>query len=387
MSEVRGDTPARLHRWQALGTVLLIGFGVVGASLWFSAWDRAGDATAATEQLVEVEAVQAALLRAEALASTARAADQPEALAEGTAHDAAVERVLVGITDLAEAHPGAADEIAALNVAVQDHLAATRRGTDADPVGNSGGDLRSEVMPVLERLAADGTADATEDGAVVHLVGVLAIGVGATLALGWVHQRLARTFRRRFNVGVGLAVVVVVVTTAGGTALAIARLDDAARDRTFRAALDQAAARTAANDAFALEGQRLAAEGAAASTAGVERAWQDAAAVVTERGAPAIAPRWAAYAERHEQVVARLDAGDREGAVDLATAEDGSAAAVTAYDEAAAEVVDERVAGVAEDHDAARWRHLGVATAYLLAAGVGAWTFARGIAARRREFA
>lgn len=380
------DTPARLNRWQALGTVLLVLFGLAAAALHLL--DHAADGRAAddTEQLVRVQEVQSSLLRADALATTALLTGDTRAPDEDTEYDAAVDAALTGITDAAEAQSADREELAALNVAVNDYVTAVAESSGADALARASADLRSDALPLLTALVSDNTERAEESMTGPRPFALVGVGVVTVLGLGWLHRRLAHTFRRHLNGGVALAVVLVAVTTAGTAALAFdgAGDRDDLREGDFRTAVGQAAARTAANDAQASESRRLVRGGAGES---LEQAWQESADVVSSRGSPSIAPLWETYAERHEQVVTRLGSGDRDAAVDAATADDGSNAALDAYDEAAQRVTTEAAAAVTDDLRGGRWVDLVLAVAMLLAAGGAVALLGRGIGVRRREFA
>jgi hypothetical protein len=160
--------------------------------------------------------------------------------------------------------------------------------------------------------------------AVLWLVvpGVLALVVLA-LALVW----LARRTRRYVNVPMAAAALVVLVTLVVGALglTSVKRQVDTARDGVYAATLSTATARTAGFDAKSNESLTLIARG---SGSAFEEAWQASDAVVRAELAglgenPASAGLdplpWPGYATVHAQIRALDEAGDWDGAVELAT--------------------------------------------------------------------
>ncbi|QYJ04481.1 hypothetical protein KUV85_02030 [Nocardioides panacisoli] len=385
-ADVTVDTPARLTRWQALGTAALALFGLAGATVLALGHAADGRAAGDTEQLVRVQQVQSSLLRADAVATTALLAGEgaPE---QPAAYDVAIDAALTGITEAAEAQPADSEELVALTVAVNDYVTAVASATTDAGVAAAGETLRAEALPLLTALVADNTSRAEDAMAGQQPWLLLAAGLVALGTLVWVHRRLARAFRRHVNVGLLLAALVVVATTAGTTAAAFAAAasNEEVRDGPFRTAVDQAAARTAANDAKANESLRLVQGGSGADQ---EAAWRESAEVVAERGAGDAAPLWQDYVAQHERILALLADGDRDGARQVATAgSGGSTAALDAYDEAAQQETAEAAAAATDELRGDRWVALLLAGTTVLAAAAAAGLLARGIGVRRREFA
>ena len=115
-----------------------------------------------------------------------------------------------------------------------------------------------------------------------HPFWLLLIGLVALAVLVWLNLMLARRFRRYLNVGIAVAGVIVVVTTLVA-AVAAWRADSQNDDllqNELQIAVDQAAARTAGNDAKAYESLRLILQGSGPT---YEPLWEAAAAVVDDR--------------------------------------------------------------------------------------------------------
>lgn len=389
------DTPRLLNRWQLFGTAVVAAFGVVSLVLQFLGWSADGRAADDTEQLVRVQEVQSSLLRADALATNSFLLDGAPPTGQETEYDAAVESALTGITEAAEAQAADGPELAALNVAVNDYLAAVAAAGDDGPRGGRAAAaslaeasalLRSDAIPILAALVEE-NADRAEESMGGHQpVLIVVAGVIALLGLGWLNHLLAQAFRRHVNVGVLSAALVVVVTTAVTAAAGFAADagNDDLRAGAFGTATDQAAARTAANDAKASESLRLIQQ---ASADDLEQEWQQSADVVDDRGVDDLEPLWQEYVDDHEAIAEAAADGEWDAASGLATNEDdGSTAALDAYDEASQQVVDEAAAEATDELRGGRWIAVALGVLTLLAAAAALAGVARGIGARRREF-
>ena len=139
--------------------------------------------------------------------------------------------------------------------------------------------------------------------------GCLLVGLVAVAVLIWLSMLLARRFRRYLNVGIALAGVIVVVTTLVAS-VAAWRADNQNDDllkNELQVAVDQAAARTAGNDAKAYESLRLILQGSGPT---YEPKWEAAAAIVDDRADARVARRVGRLRRRARQI-ASLDDRDR----------------------------------------------------------------------------
>jgi len=391
------DTPALLNRWQLIGMSVAIVFGIVSALLQFLAYQSDGRAADDAEQLMRIRSVQSTLLHADALATNAflvGGLEDPEQRAE---YDEAIETVFTDIADAAEAQPADREALAALNVAVNDYTDSVaqarvnnRQGypVGAEYLSGASSALRATAMPILANLA-DANTDRTEDAmGGQHPLWLLLVGVLALVALGWLNQQLAQAFRRRVNVGVLVASVIVLVVTLVAVAAAYRgdSQNGSLQDDELAAATSQAVARTAANDAKAYESLRLIKRGSGAT---YEEPWEEAAATVADNAAGDTLADWNDYVAGHQDIVERDEQDRWYQAVQRATAtEEGSAtAAFEAFDDASEKVVTDKGDATTEALRSGRVLALVFAALTLLLGIVAAVSVARGIGARRKEYA
>lgn len=391
------DTPALLNRWQLVGMTTAVVFALVSALIQFIGWQSDGRAADDTEQLLRVQEIQSTMLRADALATNAFLVGGLEDPAARAEYDEAIDSVLRLIAEAADAQPADRDVLADLNVAVNDYDTAVAQARDNNrqgfPVGaeyltGASTALRADAIPILEALVTANTERAENAMNGQHPFWLLGIGVLALGGLFWVNRELARHFRRRFNKGVAVAAAVVVGVTLVSVIAAWAQdsSNDALRDGDLTTAISQATARTAANDAKASESLRLIKRG---SGAGFETAWQEAAAEVEASLRRDTEDAWLTYADVHAQIVELDDAGDWEAARDLATTDgdDGSTAALDAFDSQSLEVVETSGVTVTDDLRSGRWFALLLSGLTLALGVVAAAAVSRGIGERRKEFA
>jgi len=391
------DVPRLLNRWQVIAVAACILFAALTAGLQVLSWQANRAAADNTEQLVRVQNIQSTLFRADALATTAFLVGGLEPPEQRQAYDTAIDQVTRQIADAAEAQPADREVLAALNAAINDYTTTHAQARDYNrqgfPVGaeylrNASSQLRAEAEPLLVALTEANSARAEDELGGQHPFLILLPGLGALFLLWWINTGLARTFRRRFNVGIAGAFVVVLLLTLVAAAVSSGQASDNKDLRTgsFRRAVDGASARTAANDAKSNESRRLGAQG---SGAAFEQGWAAAAKTVERTASDETLDLWAEYADLHGDVV-RLDEGGKyDQAVALATTPraSGSSAALEAFDEAAQEVVADAATGTTDQLRSGNGVILGLAVLTLLlglaAAGLSTW----GIAQRRREYA
>ena len=390
----RENVPALLNRWQVVAVAACVLFGVVAALLQLLSWQANGRAADNTEQLVRVQQIQSSLLRADALATNAFLNGGLEPADQRAEYDAAIDQVLRGIADAADAQPADREALAELNTQLSAYASSVSQARDNNrqglPVGAeylnlAGTSLRAEALPTVAALVDANSERAVDEMGGQHPFLLFLVGVAAVAALWWVNQQLAQRFRRRFNVGIVVAGVAVVLLTVVTALYASGRSggNDELRDSSYRLAVDEASARTAANDAKANESLRLIKRGSL-----IEEPWTAAATTVRDTASPQTLPLWEDYAERHEEII-ELDAdGAWDDAVAAATSPEpgGSTAALNAFDEASQEVIT-----AAGEETTSSLRSGGVLALLLIgltllgglaAAGAATW----GVNQRRREY-
>jgi len=395
------DTPGLLNRLQLIGMAAVLVFGLLSGLVQFLSYQSDGRAANDTEQLVRVQEIQSTLLRADAIATHLAllgGSGDPEQIAERDAeYDAAVAQVFTLIAQAAEAQPADEEALAALNVEVSQYataIAEARSNLRQNfPVGKeylSGGSsaLRTDALPILENLVSANSARAEDSMGGQHPFWLLLIGLAATGVLVWVSMMLAGRFRRYLNLGIAAALVIVVVTTLVAS-IAAWRADnqnDALQEEELKMAVDQAAARTAGNDAKANESLRLVKRGSGST---YEPLWQAAAEVVERKADRSILDEWKAYVAKHDLIVRNDDKDLRQPALKVATSdgEDGSNQSFDAFDAAAQSIVDENAGTTTDRLRAGRSIALVGSILTLLLGFVSAVAVARGIGARRREYA
>jgi hypothetical protein len=258
----------------------------------------------------------------------------------------------------------------------------------AEYLREAGAQLRADAVPILQGLGDANTERAKDEMDGQNTLPLFLVGLAAVAVLWWVNRQLAKRFRRRFNVGVAVAALAITVVTLVAVVVSAGTSSkhDGLRDGSLTRAIDESAARTAANDAKAEESLRLIARGSGVTA---EPLWEAKASVVEDKAAPETLPLWQNYVALHDGVVARDDEGDWNGAVELATSTESgsSSAALTAFDQASQQVVSDAAESTSDS-----LRSGGVVAWMLmvvtLLAGLGAAaTFAWGVGQRRKEYA
>ncbi len=389
------DVPALLNRWQAMAVGLCLVFGLLVALLQGLGWQANGKAADNTEQLVRVQEIQSSLFRADALAANAFLVGGLEPAEQRAEYDAALERVLRLIAAAADAQPADRDALAELNVQVAAYATDVAQARDGNrlglPVGASyltvaGERLRNDALPIVAALV-DANADRADDEfGGQHPLWILLIGLAALGGLWWINRELARRFRRRFNVGVALAAagVLVVTVVAAGFAAQRSSSNSDIQDGAYAAAVAEATARTAANDAKANESRRLIQRG---SGQGFEDAWAVALGVVEENVSDQTEILWDDYVAEHRLIVETDEAGDWDDAVAAATTVDGgSTLALNHYDTAAQKVVDQNSAEATDGLRSGGALAVALMVLTLLVAVIAAVLATWGINERRKEY-
>jgi hypothetical protein len=388
------NVPHLLNRWQLIAVAVCLAFGVLAALVQLLAWQAGERAADNTEQLVRVQNIETSLYRADALASNAFLSGGLEPADQRAAYDDAISDVLHQVADAAEAQPADREALAALNERVTAYTTGVTQARDnnrqAFPVGaqylrEASEALRVDAAPVLDALADANSTRAEDEMGTQRPMLLLGLALLAIAALWWVNRELARHFHRRFNKGLVLAGLGFAVLSVATVSYADSqdRTYDDLRAGAFKDAVDEATARTAANDAKALESRRLIDR---ASGDEVDQPWQQAAAVVDQN--TAFPGAWKTYRAAHAEVDELDVRGDWEGAVRQATSTepDGSTQAFDRFDDASATAIEKSGATATDE---LRSNNLGLVLALLtiLVGVLGAAAATWGINERRREYA
>lgn len=385
------DTPALLNRWQLIGMSVAIVFGIVSALLQFVGWQADGRAADDTEQLIRVQEVKTSLLRADALATNAFLKGGLEDPAQREEYDAAIDGVLADIADAAEAQPADRKALAALNVEITEYATGVAQGRDNNrqnfPIGaeylsSASVELRATALPILDELikANQDRAEGAMNGQ--HPIWLFLLGAAVLAVLVWLNRELARHFRRRINKGIAVAAAIVLAVTLVTVVGAWIRdsSNDSLREGEFATAVNEANARTAGNDAKALESLRLIKRGSGST---YEDDWTLAAEGVADSGTRASA-EWSSYTAVHEEIVALDDAGNWEQARQKAIDESG--AAFQPFDDATRTAVEKNGEVATDDLRSGRWLALVVSALTLLLGVAASVAVSRGVGERRKEF-
>ncbi len=395
------NTPTLLNRLQIIGMAAVLLFGLVSGLIQFLSYQSDGRAADDTEQLVRVQEIQSTLLRVDAIATNLVLIGGEGDPDRDAKYDAALAEVFRLVAAAADAQPADEQALAALNVAVNDYatgIAEARANVrQTFPVGAeylSGAStaLRADALPILANLVDANTERAEDSLAGQHPFWLLLVGLAAGAVLVWVSTILASRFRRYLNVGIAVALIIVAVTTLVASVAAWrgdSQNDDLLQDE-LATAVDQAAARTAGNDAKSNESLRLIKRGSGAL---YEDPWSAAAQVVEGNADGPVLDKWSEYASAHAEIV-RFDDEDRWGlAVQIAVGGESapggldSTAAFDEFDAAVAAVVAENGSTTTDELRAGRTLAL-VGSLLTLSLGfVAAVAVARGISARRKEYA
>ena len=391
------NTPALLNRLQIIGMAAVLLFGLASGLVQFLSYQSDGRAADDTEQLLRIQEIQSSLLRADALATNAFLEGGDEDPAKRGEYDDTIGSVFEEIASAAEAQAADREALQALVVVVNryaNYVAEARvYNRQGFPVGAeylsvASDSLRTEAQPILDNLVTANTERAEGSMAGQHPFWLLLVGLLVTGVLVWLSVMLAQRFRRYVNPGIAIAMVIVVITTVVA-AIAAWRGDsqnDGLLDNELQTAVDQAAARTAGNDAKAYESLRLIKRG---SKAVYEPKWEAAAAVVMDKADRSSLRVWQRYADDHA-AIASLDDDDlwfqaRNAAI---SEKDGGATAdFNDFDDDTRLAAAENGSTTTDELRAGRSLAL-VGSLLTLLLGVVASVFvARGINARRKEYA
>ncbi len=395
------DTPGLLNRLQIIGIATVLLFALISGLVQLLSYQSDGRAADDTEQLVRVQEIQSTLLRVDAIATNVVLVGGEGDPARDSDYDDALADVFTLIAAAAEAQPADEAALAALNVEVNDYatgIAEARANVrqtfpiGAEYLSGASAALRSDALPILANLVEANSERAEDSMAGQHPYWLLLVGVIAVAVLVWLSIVLASRFRRYLNVGVAVAGAIVIVTTlvAFAAAWRADNQNDALLEEELQMAVDQAAARTAGNDAKAYESLRLIKRGSGAL---YEDPWVEKAGVVDSLGDEQVLDEWDAYVRAHEEIDL-LDDEDRWGlAVQIAVGAESapgdlnSTAAFDEFDTEVAALVEENGETTTDELRGGRSFALVGSILTVVLGFVAAVAVARGIGARRKEYA
>jgi hypothetical protein len=331
-------TPGRLKGLGALTVVACLLFGLAAGFSFRAADGALSRAGANTDQLVRVQAIQNHVIQADADATNAFLVGGLEPPAQRADYTDAITAASKLIAEAAKSQPADGPALGALNQALISYATeieqARANNRQALPIGaqylkDASADLRADALPPLKNLVDANNQRVAEEfdnarTAVIWL-GVAGFLTLVVLVLGLVW--LARRTRRYVNAPLAAAAAIVLVTLIVGAIglVGIGNKVDSVRDGVYAATLSTAQARIAGFDAKSNESLALIARG---SGAAFETAWQGSDDVVRRelgklddnQASSGLAPLpWGDYASVHKKIRKLDDAGNWDGAVQLAT--------------------------------------------------------------------
>lgn len=392
------DVPRLLNRLQVLAVAACVLFGALAAILQVLSWQANGRAADNTEQVVRVQQIQSLLLRADAVATNSYLVGGLEPAAARAEYDESIETVLRLVADAAEAQPADRRVLADLNTAISSYTTSVAQARDYNRqqlvigiayLNDARTAMRSDVLPITEALADANAERATDEMGGQSPLWLLLAGAVALGALVVVNRQVAQRFHRRYNVGLVVAAVIVAAVTLATAWHAQSEHNDneSLQAGEYAAAVDAASARTAANNAKAIESLGLVNRGSGESV--YEPLWQDQAEIVRDTADALTLMDWEAYVEAHAAIRDADDGGDWDAAVALATdTADGSATALLdQVDASAALEAETNGAQAAEGFRSGGSFSLVLIVVTGLGALIAAFAASRGIGTRRREYA
>ncbi len=331
-------TPGRLRGIGVLTVLATLLFGLAAGYSFRAADGALTRAGANTDQLIRVQAIQTAVVQADADATNAFLVGGLEPPAERAEYTAAIASASKLIAKAAQNQPADGPALGALNEALLNYATeieqARANNRQALPIGaqylkNASAGLRAEALPPLKSLVdTNDQRVATEfDNARSAAVWIIVFGILTLLALAFALVWLARRTRRYVNVPLAAAAVIVLLTFLVGAAglVSIGGKADTVQGGVYAATVSTAQARIAGFDAKSNESLALIARG---SGAAFETSWKASDAEVQRQianlGANSASEDldplpWKDYATVHQQIRKLDDNGDWDGAVRLAT--------------------------------------------------------------------
>lgn len=333
----RRSTPFRLRLAVVVTVVVLLAFGAAANYGINRRATAVGDTRRAATQLLALQDIRVAIVKADAVASRSYLVGGEEPAAQRQEYLDDLENAASNVVEVGlqlDLPPSQATALASVSAALTDYSGlveqARANNRQGFPVGTAyqrqaNAVVTETIVPALRTVEAGqrsavnaGLVRAGRAGAWLTVSGILAI---ASVLAGAVW--LAVRFRRVLNLPLAIAVVLLLAIVIGGSAAqgaAMRRSDDAVRTSLTTAdVLSQA--RAAAFDARSQEALTLINRGNGAAN---EASWQASAAIVREAlervcgstpGSCESADAFAGYATAHKRLNDLDESGDWDGAV------------------------------------------------------------------------
>lgn len=341
LTQARG-IPTALTRFRILAAAVVLGFTALTVLQLFLGVNSTLQAARDAEQVIRIQDIQVDLLRADALATNAFLVGGLEPPERRQAYDDAIAAATSSIAAAAEAQSADQEALAELSALVVRYASgmevARANNRQGLPVGGaylrqSSAEMRDRGVTILGSLLEANTARAEQSLGNQHPVWVVLPGLAAIGVLVWINRWMAQRFHRTINVGVAAAAAAILVITvgAGMASGSQASENSTLRQGAYHDLTERAASRSAANVAKSAESLRLIARGSGAS---FEELWTESTEGVQATLPSNLHADWQAYLTAHGEIVAKDDAGDWDGAVEVATSQTaGSSPAFDAFDE------------------------------------------------------
>ena len=210
--------PTTLNRLRLVAVAVCLVFGALTALQLVLSWQANRTAADDTQQLIRVQGIKTSLLRADALATNAFLIGGLEPAEQRAAYDDAIHQTVRSITDAAQAQPADRAALNALSSAVLDYAGdmdlARSNNRQGLPIGGAylrkaSAELRSTALPIVDQLVLSNSDRARDSMGAHHPWYVLLPALAVIAVLYLVNRWIGRTFRRRFNTGLVLAVAAV----------------------------------------------------------------------------------------------------------------------------------------------------------------------------------
>ncbi|MFV0254118.1 MAG: hypothetical protein ACK5H2_12395 [Beutenbergiaceae bacterium] len=371
--------------------------GFIAAQRQAAGMDRAVQNTG---RVLDVMNLGIALLEADGAATNAFLVGGLEPVERRAVYDESIAEAATLLAGLAEGAESDSERLAALNVNLVTYTglveAARVNNRLGFPVGSAYLDQASTLMREVMLKQVDGLLETAADEAAGDfsasnwVFGLLAVLAVAVVALVWCQYQLASITKRRLNRGLVLASALLIIAfiTTQVAAVGAANAVNDARTEVYRPTLAVAQATVLASQARSLESFTLIKRG---SGQAYEEEFQELtaeAAQVLPASHHQLAPLLSDWVSGHNEIRALDDAGDWDGAVELAvsTAPDSPSVAFEVFigqaTDAIVEESDTLSRTLADGAWSASLTAWSLAVLGLLAVVVG-W---RGLAVRREEY-
>ncbi|MGZ4602161.1 MAG: hypothetical protein ACXV0U_01035 [Kineosporiaceae bacterium] len=336
-------TPGRLRLAAIVGVLVCLVFAVLGGNAFRARGDALDAARNSAAQLVRVQQIATDLVRADSLVTNAFLEGGQSGSAGVPGYDAAITDASKLLAEAAQAQPGDAKALAAVNDALTQYTAAIATAQANNAQGFQVGQaylrqasslLRTPtsaqpaMLPTLTAVV-DTDAGRVEDAFAAFNRASLVLAVSGLIVFGgllgvqiWLARRTPRVFNLPLTFGTGFVLVALVL---GGLAMIFTQSSvDTVRDTDYAATQALSHARIAAFDAKSNESLSLVDQSAAADyekqyQAQVETARQQLAAAADAGGGDVGQEELQRWVAVHPRIQDADSKGNWSAAVDLAT--------------------------------------------------------------------